>query len=721
MAVVSRRKRREEDSQRQEQRQDNPQRETEPSPPDSLVEERQNNRSPDESGGQFGQSEGNMEPTGQTQDTVDNNDSNTVKHVVYGTQKYPGRSGVIGKHEIEEADAILRKYRQGKQLLQEKIIENENWWQLRHWETLAKVEGKEGYEEPASAWLFNSLGNKHADFMDNIPTPNFLPREESDEKDAQMLQKIVPCILDENKFEQSYSDVSWHKMKQGTGVYGVFWNSSKENGLGDIDIKDCDLKNLYWEPGVKDIQSSQHFFNLARMDLDVVVSTWSFLEGKINSGVDGNYQRYQQSEHGTDENVNDDQKVTVVDWYYKKVNDEGRMIVHYVKYVDDQVIYASENDERYKDTGYYDHGMYPFIFDALYPIEGQPVGFGFIDIMKSPQLYIDKLDQIVLQNAALSGKKRWFVKDGAAVNEEEYADWSKDFVHVSSGVLDDNLKEIQVSSVPSFIVNHYINKIDELKETSGNRDFSQGSTTSGVTAASAIAALQEAGSKLSRDMIKTSYRAFCTLCEMVLELIRQFYTEQRAFRIDKPNGGYEFVRYSNSNIVDQVQIDPITGEPLSRRPVFDIKISAQKQSPFNRTAQNELAKELFNQGVFNPQMATQALPMLEMMEFEGIDKVKQTVAQNGTLIDFVNQIQQLSISMAQQLDMITGGATQFLPQVMQILTNALGQQPQIPQMMGAGAQEGFGKRGVNGLPATDGSLATKARIRAANVNSVDHK
>jgi len=73
--------------------------------------------------------------------------------------------------------------------------------------------------------------------------------------------------------------------------------------------------------------------------------------------------------------------------------------------------------------------------------------------------------------------------------------------------------------------------IEELKETRGNRDFSQGGTTSGVTATSAIAALQEAGSKLSRDMIKGSYHAFTQIACLVIRLIRQFYDEPRAFRI----------------------------------------------------------------------------------------------------------------------------------------------------------------------------------------------
>ena len=646
-------------------------------------------------------------PASDEQDTAQQG-SKKLNDVVYGTQNYPGRNGIINKHSLAEADTALKLYKQGKKAYEEKIIENEAWWRLRHWDVVKKAKGKEDYEQPASAWLFNSLANRHADFMDNFPEPNFLPREESDQEDAEMLQRIVPCILESNGFEQVYNDASWYKLKQGTSCYGVFWNASKENGLGDIDIKQIDLKNLYWEPGITDLQASQYMFNLARVDVKTLETAYPFLKGDVEGNIDSTYTTYAQDENDTDKNVNDSDKVTVVDWYYKKQNSSGKTIVHYVKYVDDMVLYASENDERYKESGYYDHGMYPFVFDVMFPIESGPVGFGMLDVMKNPQLYIDKLDQIILRNAAMSGQKRWFIKQGCTVDEKAFADFSNPFVTYTGGQIEDNLKEIQVSPVPNFIVNHLQLKVDELKETSGNRDFSQGSTQSGVTAASAIAALQEAGSKLSRDMIKSSYRAFEQVCTLSTELIRQFYTEQRSFRIDKPDGGYQFVEYSNATITDQNIIDPVNGEPLSRRPVFDIRISAQKQSPFSRTAQNETAKELFNMGAFNPTLATQVMPMLEMMDFEGIENIKKTVSQNGTLLQTVQQLQQLSLQMAQTIDQQTGGQMGLTQQIAGIIQQATGQQVQTQPQQGDAQGSGNG-----GLPKTDNTIATKARTKAA--------
>ena len=158
-----------------------------------------------------------------------------------------GRVGKIGKEQVQKAQGILQKYKDAKANLESRIVENERWYKVRHWEVVAAAQkGHQNDPRPTSAWLFNSLANKHADFMDNSPEPNVLPREEGDKPHAKQLSEIMPVILDRNEFEQTYNDATWYKLKQGTCCYGVFWNNKLENGLGDIDIKQIDLLNIFW-------------------------------------------------------------------------------------------------------------------------------------------------------------------------------------------------------------------------------------------------------------------------------------------------------------------------------------------------------------------------------------------------------------------------------------------------------------------------------------------
>lgn len=554
------------------------------------------------------------------------------------------QENVIGKNEISDARETLRKYKSGKASLEKRIVANEQWYKLRHWDQIGGKQNEDTDPYPTSAWLFNSILNKHADAMDNIPEPAILPREAGDKQEAQILSNILPVIMEQNNFEDTYSNAWWYKLKNGTGVYGVFWNGSKQNGLGDIDIKEVDLLNLFWEPGIKDIQDSRNLFNVELFDNEYLEQKYPQLKDKLGGNT------VEVTKYVYDDAINTSDKTAVVDWYYKK-NDGQKDVLHYCKFCNEEILYASENDPQYAQSGFYNHGMYPFVFDPLFVTEGTPAGFGYIDIMKSPQMYIDKLDQLILKSTMMASKKRYFIRDDGGVNEEEFADWNKDFVHVTSPNLgEDSIREIETKPMPALCVQVKQTKVEELKETSGNRDFSQGSTSSGVTAASAIAALQEAGSKLSRDMLKSAYRAYSKICRLCIELIRQFYTLPRAFRIIGENGMQEFVTYDNRGMIPQAQGMSMGMDMGYRVPEFDIKIKAQKASSFSKLAQNELAKELYGLGFFNPQLADQAMVCVDMMDFEGKQQVMQKISQNGTLFQQVQMMQQQLQKMAMVID-----------------------------------------------------------------------
>ena len=527
----------------------------------------------------------------------------------------------IGVEQIREANNTLQKYKQGKANLEQRIIDNEQWYKLRHWECMRD---KKQQVQPTSAWLFNSLANKHADAMDNFPSPNILPREEGDKAEAEMLSSIIPVILEQNDFEETYDNVQDYRLKSGTGVYGIFWDNEKMNGLGDISILKADLINLFWEPGITDIQRSRHLFHVELADNDLLEQEYPQLRGKLSSSS------IDLSKYVYDDTVDTSTKSAVVDWYYKK-RQNGRNVLHYCKYVNDVVLFATENDPEMAERGWYDHGQYPFVFDPLFSMEGTPCGFGYIDVGKDTQAYIDRANQAIMQNMLANAKPRHFIRSDGSVNEAEYADITKDFIHVDGSLGQDSILPVQGKPLNNVYIEVLHDKIDELKETTGNRDISTGGTTSGVTAASAIAAMQEAGSKLSRDNNKASYRAFRKVVLMVIELIRQFYDLPRCFRIMGENGTARFVEYSNTNLQPQMQGIEMGVDMGYRLPLFDVEITAQKASPYSKMSQNELALQFFGAGFFNPQMSDQALACLEMMDFDRKQGIMQRIAQNGMM------------------------------------------------------------------------------------------
>lgn len=561
------------------------------------------------------------------------------------------QESTIKESDVRRAEEIRIQYRRQRTSLDDRVIGNERYWKLLHNQ---EKPTKEDNRHNTSAWLFNSIINKHADYMDNIPEPNILPREESDRETAILLNRIVPTILKYNNFADIYAECAYDKVKSGTSLIGVFWNNDMLEGLGDVCLKQIDILNVDWQPGIEDIQESKNLFITKMVEAEDINEQYD-IEVK-GAGRDAYIPSYESQDY-----IDESGKVPVTDWYYKKrvrYEDENgipkiKTVLHYVKYCMGNVLYASENEEDYKEHGWYNHGLYPIVVDVMYPEKNTPVGFGNIDIMKNPQLFIDELNDKLLENIEWNASPRWLAKNGSGINMEDYLDTKKKVIEVEGSIDELNLRQIQTKPIESNIFNLMTYKVEELKETSGNRDFSQGSTASGVTSGSAIAALMEAGSKLSRDALKTTYTAYNKICHMIIELMRQFYTEERTFRIVNPNDRedpYRFEQFDNSKL--QPQIQKINGVELGgRKPIFDVECVAQKASPFSKLSQNELAKELYQLGFFNPELADQSAAALQMMEFEGRELVEERVSQNGGMF---NQIQSLQMQVAQLSEMLMG-------------------------------------------------------------------
>lgn len=578
----------------------------------------------------------------------------------------PVRVKPIGEEQLRKAMDTLQSYKQGKSALEARVIAAEDWWRMRNWN---HIQG--GNPEDAkwtSAWLFNVVMGKHADAVAAYPAPAVRPREPDDRAEAETLSSVLPVILEQNDFEEVYSDSQWTKLKQGTLIWHVKWDSSKLNGLGDISVQPVDILSFFWEPGVRDIQKSKNIFLTEMVDNDLLIEKWPELRGKLNSSGDV------QQKYNTDDVVSYDGKSMVVDWYYRKYQN-GRMVLHFVKFCGETVLEATENDteQRYRtvmlpdgtsvqepdgqplaQTGLYDDGEYPFVVDALFPVEASIAGYGYIDIGKSAQEQIDRMNQAIVKNAIMATTPRWFRRSDGAVNEQEFADWTKPFVHVDGNLGQDSLQPIQVNQLNSNYIAILQNKIEELKWTLGNTDVNNGATSSGVTAASAIAALQEASGRSSKDSTKSAYRAYARMIRMVIERIRQFYDLPRKFRIIGQRGAEQFVEYSNQGLRPQALYGE-DGQPDGmRKPVFDIQVSAQKASEYTAMAQNELALQFFQMGFFNPQMVDQALATLDMMDFDGKDAIVQKIEQNADLQQQLIQWQQLALALADRYDPVMG-------------------------------------------------------------------
>ena len=555
---------------------------------------------------------------------------------------------VITTESINEASSILDEYRKGKQVLEQKTIENEDFWKQRQYECYQKPDGNTFI--PASAWLWNCMVNKHSQLISAYPKFNVLPRRKENEAEAEVLSDILPIVLKQAGYRKTYSRVSRYKVVQGTGVTGVFWDGAADNGIGNVVLKKCDLLSLFWEPGITDIQDSPHFFSVSLVDSASLDMQYPEYKGKFNKGA------VDIAQYNYDDSVDTSKKAMVIDWYYKKTVN-GKQTVQYVKYCGNVVLYATENDTEpmtdemgniirpaMAETGLYADGKYPFVFDVLFNIEGTPTGYGYTDIGKDAQIQIDMLNNAITKNAMLACKPRWLAREDAAINLGEFLDWDKDVIKVAASDLSDvAIRQVDIAALGGQYVDVLNNRINELKETLGHRDVNVGGTVSGVTSASGIIALQESSGKIDKAVTLETYDAQEQIAQMVISRIKQFYTTPRLFRMLDQNGEVKYVEYVSRRDAD--------GFP--EMPFFDIDITAEQASPYKAISQNELMLQLYNLGFFNPDNAMNALACLDGMDFDGKEDVIATVQSNNAMMQqfvklaaLVDQAYGTNISMA---------------------------------------------------------------------------
>ena len=550
-----------------------------------------------------------------------------------------GQKLAVNEETIKKWSETLRKYHDGKKQAESKIRSNEEFWRIRQWKY---INGTGTNETPSTAWLFTCIQSKLADVMDSYPTANFRARQADDKEEATRLSSIVPVIIAQNDFETTYHDVSEYTLKNGIGIYGVFWDGAKHNGIGDIAIEMVDVFNLFWEPAITDIQRSRYVFNVKLEDNSVIEQIYPQAVGHLKNTIELSKYLYQEG------HVDFSDKSPVVDVYYHTYAG-GRKLLQFAKYVGDVVLFATENEPENYPDGWYSHGQYPFVVQPLYHTEGTLFGMGLVDIGRDTQLSIDLLNEAMLKNTLMGASPRYMTPYDSGVNEDDFVDWRKPFIKVNS-VDEKNIKLIESTPLNGNYMAFLDSQIECLKYITSNQDANNGTAPSGITAASAIAALQETAGKNSRSINKNFYKTYRKVINQVIELIRQFYDVPRQFRIvpDVLGGGEEYVTYDNSRLKLQQNLQIAGNDMGLRKPEFDIEVTAEKANPYRKMEMNELAINFYQLGFFNPQMADQALAALEMMDFDHKSDIVNRVQMNQTLMQQLMQYQQLAMAMAQR-------------------------------------------------------------------------
>lgn len=512
---------------------------------------------------------------------------------------------LTGEEFVTAATTLFDEFRSAYTSEWTRLNENEALYQARHWENMNSTDN-ENDNKPVTPVIMSTVENLKADMADNYPQAIIRPEAPEDQAVAEVIGALVRQNHDSANYREEYMKSCHDMLVGGWCCEEVGYDPELNHGLGGAFIRNVDNHTVLVDPQVLDIQLGRAIFKMSPVTVEWLNQRYPSLAGQFQAD---SFSLEKDHELQYDNN----KSILMIEVWFKQFMAEGKdgkdghWVVHMAHIAGGQLLDDSRDE---KPDGYFQLGEYPFVISTLYRRKNSPLGYGIPDYFGQAQEDSDRLDSVIMKNAAMSARNKILVNESSGFDTEDLADWSKN-VHEGDNV--NGITWFANPPLPSYILSQGDVIRGRVKEESGSNDFSRGNTTSGVTAASSIMALQEMANKRIRMICMTKMESYKQLVRYEIEMEREFNTlpRQLTLTIDGQQVQAEF----QSSIMER-QTALGNSVPIE----FMISIKIEKENRWATTAQNELVLQMVQLGIIQP---TQAV---ELMEFEGKEALLNKVA-----------------------------------------------------------------------------------------------
>lgn len=481
--------------------------------------------------------------------------------------------------------------------------------------------------------LKSTFNNCIADQMDNMPEALMVPETKDLTDVADDLTDLVRFILNQNNYELVHRRRVEDFFCTGTAVTQIAWDRDMDNGKGNVAVLRWPVEAFLWDPAAENIQDARALFKVSWHPM-----SWyeQHYPGKFEEmGSDETvYSDLAVPESQETDQPGDEQKAMLIEYWYRLYDAKKRHYTINVAYLAGGVLLEKAEDV-------YSHGMYPFVVDAFTPIEGIPVGDGMVQELAPMMRYINRYASYIDMNLRMASKGRLLVNRNAGIDKEALIDWENDIVE-GDRIDASALQWMQTTPFTSMVTAQMLQLQNDIKQDSGQNQFTRGETAGGVTAASAISALQEAGGKMTRMRTNALNSGFREIVEQIMWLVSQFYDKGRVlFVTGRKEGESREVDASPEHLFGRESKGTIPPPP------YTVQVQVQRRNPLRQQAQNELFMQAYSMSA----QAGQIFPLsvlFELLQVDGKDKILPVLRQSDALTQQMQQLAQQNQMLTQQ-------------------------------------------------------------------------
>jgi hypothetical protein len=480
--------------------------------------------------------------------------------------------------------------------------------------------------------IFSALNSVAAIMTDGDPRLIALPMGPHDVPIAGVATKILASQSELNHLASKRYDHLLAVLMFGDATYKSVWNPRLRGGIGDVAITTLSPRLVWMDPSATSYADANYVIVRSNVSLGWLKREYGeevcarvipgVRDGSITvdrspvyDGMDkASYQDRQVA--STDGSRVDqvvvkggekslmtgfgrDQMVTLLEfWCHEK---DGI----YVYYVANDVLVRGPIRHPLGHT-------MPFSMTKNWPKEGCSRGMSYIEQLIGMQKIINLLMNSMTDGVSSAGQRTVVAAHDADFDEKKYIPGKPNAV----------LKVTDIGKIKFEQGNSFDGKMLGLLDAfrfsfdavSAIHDVTQGRRPSGVTAASAIAELQEAGQTQIRPKIREHVESLRRVGELGLMYAKMFYDQPRAIRIAGPSGAYEFITIGDFPSISSQDLQSVKLADIQRGE-FDIEVQVGSGLPISRMRYIDLAMKFFQLGIVDD---SEVLKMADWPDYEDI-------------------------------------------------------------------------------------------------------
>lgn len=465
-----------------------------------------------------------------------------------------------------------------------------------------------------------------ADQMDNMPEAQLSPERADLIEVVDDMNDAVRYIFAHNKYEELHRKRVEDFVGVGTAITQTCWDHTMDGGKGNIALIRWPVEAFLWDPLYEDIQDARACIKVSWHPLSWYAAHYPE-QAQYIQNENGSYENVGMTESQAAKYGQDEELAMLMEYWYRRFDAEkNKYTINVAYFAGGALLEHAEN--------VFEHGMYPFVLDVFSRCEGMPVGPGQVDEMAPTMRYINRYMSYIDTNLRMSSKGRLLLRRGSNIDKEALANWETDIIE-GDRVAPEDVHWLQNQPFTGMVVQQLLQLQSDIKQDSGQNQMTRGETAGGVTAASAISALQEAGGKITRLRTAVLNHGYARIVEQVMWLMHQFYDKNRKLMI---SGRNVEIDASPAHLFGK-------GKGAYPAPAYFVQVQVSRRNPLRVQAQNDLFLQAYSmsaQSGANFPLTT----LFQLLNVDGKDKILPVLQQN-------DQTTQLIQSLQQQIEQLT--------------------------------------------------------------------